>query len=473
MLPKLAPEEFNAVLRTDFGFFCEMCFRELHNGQHWIDAPYLRLLEHLFARCHHRELRRLIINMPPRHMKSMFASVFYPAWRLAHCPSTKIICASYSEDLGSIFSRQVRQILRAPWYLEAFQNTRLSSEKSSVGHIETTAGGRVFSTTPGGTVAGVGADDIILDDIMKPQNANSAEARQTLLNWAPEIFSRFDKPAEGVRILVMHRLHPDDISEHLEQSGEYLTIKLPLVAEDDQTFHSKGMKQIIFARKSGEALNPVLTPPEEIKLLKKDIPHNVFLARYQQQPVAAGAGLVKAEWFPRYDEIPAGAPVLQSWDIATTANAGDYSVCITFAWADGNFYVQDVFRKQIAYPDLRHAVRQLDEKYKPMRIVIETVAAGIALYQDLCSEGMKHLLRCDVKIDKLTRLEACTPFFTDGHVLLPKQAPWLSAFLNELIEFPVGAYDDQVDSLSQIIGYRATVLDAAKIKSKYHCSVTH
>jgi predicted phage terminase large subunit-like protein len=403
----------------------------------------------------------------------MFASVFYPAWRLAHYPSTKIICASYSEDLGSIFSRQVRQILRAPWYLEAFQNTRLNSEKSSVGHIETTAGGRVFSTTPGGTVAGVGADDIILDDIMKPQNANSAEARQTLLNWVPEIFSRFDKPAEGVRILVMHRLHPDDISERLEQSGEYLTIKLPLVAEDDQTFHSKGMKQIIFARKSGEALNPVLTPPEEIKLLKKDIPHNVFLARYQQQPVAAGAGLVKAEWFPRYDEIPAGAPVLQSWDIATTANAGDYSVCITFAWADGKFYVWDVFRKQIAYPDLRHAVRQLDEKYKPLRIVIETVATGIALYQDLCSEGMKHLIRCDVKIDKLTRLEACTPFFKDGHVLLPKQAPWLSAFLNELIEFPVGGYDDQVDSLSQIIGYRASVLDAAKIKSKYRCSVTH
>jgi predicted phage terminase large subunit-like protein len=465
-------EEFNAALRNNFGFFCEIGFRELHNGRDWIDAPYLRLLEHVFTSCHKRKTRRLLLNMPPRFLKSMFASVFYPAWQIAQNPAAKIICASYSDDLNTMFSRQVRRLVRSTWFVSAFSETVLSNDKSAAGHLETDAGGRIYSTTPGGTIAGVGADDIILDDIMKPQTANSAEARAVVRNWLEgEVLSRFDKPAEGVLIAVMHRLHPEDICAHLEASGIYTTVKLPLVAEVEGCFTDRTTKAVVFERTAGDLLNPDFLPNEEIERLKKETPHSVWMARYQQAPVIAGAGIVKSEWFPRYDEPPAFRAVFQSWDIATTKNDGDYSVCTTWGYVDGKFYLIDVYRRQIEFPDLRKAVRDLDAKYKPDSILIETVFAGISLYQDLERLGMKNICRCNVRIDKVTRMEACTPFFQDGNVLLPNDAPWLPAFLSELQDFPVGMHDDQVDSVSQIIGYRAEMLDRSRIVSKYRVTV--
>lgn len=227
---KLQFEALVAFARADFWCFVELMFDVLYPGKKLVYAGYLELIATLLMRVGERRFRNVIINLPPRHMKSALASILYPAWRLGCDPTVKFICISYGDDLAHDLSAQTRKVMRSPLYKVIFPGTIL--DKSAVDHIRTTMGGYRYATAVGSDITGFGADEIIIDDPVQPEDALSERVKQQLRDWVnSSVYTRFNDPSQGAMVLVMHRLAPDDLSGTMEPSADFV-LKLPLIAEE-------------------------------------------------------------------------------------------------------------------------------------------------------------------------------------------------------------------------------------------------
>ena len=278
-------------------------FPVLHPGQKLIFAEYLEYIASALAGVASGKYKRLLINLPPRHMKSVLTSVLYPAWCLGRNPAAKFICISYSDDLSNL----TRKVMRSPEYQLIFPNTHL--DKLASDYIRTGQGGYRFATAVGSHITGFGADVIIIDDPIQPADAASENVKRNVRDWvANSVLTRFNNPNLGALILVMHRVAPDDLSGTMEASAD-LIIKLPLVADKDEgPMGHKG--RIIYRRRQGEPLNPRILNLEAIEKLKVSMPPHVFASQYQQRPTVGGSGMLSIEKFHRYD--PATPPLYSS-----------------------------------------------------------------------------------------------------------------------------------------------------------------
>lgn len=246
-----------AFARADFWCFVELMFAVLHPGKQLVYAPYLEYVASALMNVEKGKVRRVLINLPPRHMKSVLNSILYPAWRLGRDPTVRFICISYSDDLAHDLSNLTRIAMRSPLYRRIFPATRL--DKSAVDYIRTSQGGYRYATAVGSHVTGFGADEIIIDDPIQPEDATSESAKQNYRSWlGSSVLTRFNHPNRGALILVMHRLAPDDPSADMEATADFI-IRLPLLAERDEPVVSRN-ERIIYNRKAGEPLNPVYTP---------------------------------------------------------------------------------------------------------------------------------------------------------------------------------------------------------------------
>ncbi len=224
--------------RLDFWCFVELMFSTLYPGQKLVYASYLELIASVLMRVGQGKYRNVVINLPPRHMKSALASILYPAWRLGCDPTVKFICISYGDDLAHELSAQTRKIMRSPLYKLIFPGTIL--DKSAVDHIRTTMGGYRYATAVGSDITGFGADEIIIDDPVQPEDALSERVKQQLRDWVnSSVYTRFNDPSQGAMVLVMHRLAPDDLAGTMEPSADFV-LKLPLLAEKDGTLYIPG-----------------------------------------------------------------------------------------------------------------------------------------------------------------------------------------------------------------------------------------
>ncbi|HEY5203503.1 MAG TPA: hypothetical protein VIJ63_02735, partial [Roseiarcus sp.] len=211
----LQSEALTAFARRDFWCFVELMFPVLCPGQKLVYAGHLEVIATTLMRVGHGKYRNVVINLPPRHMKSALASILYPAWRLGCDPTVKFICISYGDDLAHDLSAQTRQIIRSPRYKQIFPGTVL--EKSAVDHIRTTKGGYRYATAVGSDITGFGADEIIIDDPVQPEDALSERVKQQLRDWVnSSVYTRFNDPSKGALVLVMHRLAPDDLAGTIE-----------------------------------------------------------------------------------------------------------------------------------------------------------------------------------------------------------------------------------------------------------------
>src|SRR5277367_4830314 len=250
--------------RVDFWCFVELMFPVLYPGQQLVYAGYLEAIATLLMGVAKRAYRNVVINLPPRHMKSALASVLYPAWRLGRDPTVKFICISYGDDLAHDLSAQTRKIMRSPLYKQIFPSTVL--DKSAVDHIRTTMGGYRYATAVGSDITGFGADEIIIDDPVQPEDALSERVKQQLRDWVnSSVYTRFNDPSKGALVLVMHRLAPDDLSGTIEPYAD-IVLKLPLIAEktDGYTYEDR----TVMRREPGEPLNPGRVSAAEIERLK-------------------------------------------------------------------------------------------------------------------------------------------------------------------------------------------------------------
>ncbi len=328
--------DFDALIREEFYSFLMRAFGELHAGQTYSPAWHVEALASKLQGVRHRQTRRLIVNVPPRHLKSLAASVALPAWLLGHDPTLNIVNVTYAQDLSEKFARDCRLLMTAPWY-QALFSTRLASAREPLAELTTTEGGFRLATSVGGVLTGRGADVIVIDDPLKPIDAHSESRRAAANDWFDStLYSRLNDKAKGAIVIVMQRLHEDDLTGHVMKQEPWEVVAFPAIAEDDEAHQLEtpgGPRP--FQRKAGEALHPAREPLAVLERVRATLGEQNFAAQYQQRPSPAGGGLIKPHWFRRYGERPQKFDrIVQSWDTANTAGeSSDWSVCTT--WGSG------------------------------------------------------------------------------------------------------------------------------------------
>ena len=446
------------ILRRDLQSFIQRCYQTVDGSQTYLDTWHIAVLADHLTRAYQRKIKRLIITLPPRSLKSVAVSVSFPAWALGHDPSLRFICASYASDLAVKLGRDCRAVLQSDWYREAFPKCRISPSRSAADDFETTSHGYRFATSVGGVLTGRGGNFIIIDDVMKADDALSEIKRKTAIDWfSGTLFSRLDNKNDDVIIIVMQRLHMDDLAGHLLEQGGWVHLNLPAIAETDEQFKLLDGRTV--GRKAGEALHPERESLQQLAEIKRSLGSVAFSAQYQQRPVPIEGALFKAGWFQRYDYAPAPehpGQVIQSWDSAlATTEGANYSVCTTWVRIGETAHLIDVFRDKLSFPDLKAKILSQKAKHRAGTVLIEDSMAAMGLIQQLRSEGKVHPIGVKPQGSKTERAGAVMAMIEAGRMLLPKEALWLDDFMAEVLAFPNGRNDDQVDSMTQFLNWMA------------------
>jgi predicted phage terminase large subunit-like protein len=445
---------FAALLRSDLRSFVWKCFLTILPGTAYLPSWHIDAIVYQLMGVQVGDISRLLINQPPRSLKSICVSVAYVAWLLGHDPTRRVIVVSYSNELAAELHRQFRMIIDAPWYRALFPTMRPARDSGT--ELVTTAGGSRYATSIGGTLTGRGADLIIVDDPLKAEEATSELARKRVIDfYSGTLVSRLNDKEKGPIVVVMQRLHENDLAGHLLEQGGWEHLDLPAIAVDDSVIplcHGKTK-----VRRVGEVLHPERERKETLDRIKAEIGSLKFAAQYQQRPVPLEGNLIRRDWFRFYDQLPTDSSgrTVQSWDIAMmTGEANDYSVCTTWRMIKSDYYLIDVFRDRLQYPDLRRKVASLAARHSAGTILIENAGPGMALLQEIWRDlpkGMPRPIGRKPDGSKTDRMVAQSAKIEAGHVHLPKEAVWLDTLLHELLAFPYGRHDDQVDSVSQFL----------------------
>src|SRR5262249_55898678 len=386
---------FQAALRTDFHSFVQAAFPVVSGGKHLQLNWHLEAMAYALTNVTNGNTRRLIITVPPRSLKSICASVALPAFALGHDPSRKIICVSYSDALARKHANDCRALMHSPLFRALFPATRISPRKDTETEIMTTARGSRLATSVGGTLTGRGENLVIIDDPLKPQEAQSESARESVKQWfANTLLSRLDHKIDGSIVVVMQRLHPDDLVGHLLEQGGYKHLNLPVVAEEECVIDLGPNRR--HRRSRGDLLHPERESRAALRQPKAEMGTMEFAAQYQQAPIPAAGNLIKWSWFNFYDSPPTPGrkdKIIVSWDTAQSSRElADYSVCVVLLVRGETIYILDIVRERLEYPALRRAVLQQHHRWQGVvpdcTLVIESKGSGLSLIQDLKRENI-------------------------------------------------------------------------------------
>jgi predicted phage terminase large subunit-like protein len=320
-----------------------------------------------------------------------------------------------------------------------------------------------MATSVGGVLTGRGADIILIDDPLKPDEALSDSRRESVNAWYDNtLLSRLNDKARGCIIIVMQRLHQDDLVGHVLGQEPWDVLSFAAIAEEEEMHLIEGpLGRRTYRRCIGEPLHPARESRLTLAAIRETMGSYTFASQYQQNPTPVGGAMVKTEWLRFYN--PADLPerfsrVVQSWDTANkAAELNDYSVCTTWGVVGKSLYLLDVLRSRLNYPDLRRKVLDMVLRHSATTILIEDKASGTQLIQDLSGEVYGVVpYEPPPGTDKIMRLHAQTAMFENGFVWLPRGAPWLDDYVRELTSFPGSKYDDQVDSTTQALAYLGT-----------------
>jgi len=444
-----------AILGTDLYSFVRASFPIVSGDGRFLSNWHIEAICYELSQVIQGNTRRLIITVPPRSLKSICASVCLPAFVLGQDPTRRIICVSYSEHLARKHANDCRALMHSKLYRGVFPSTRISTAKDTETEFMTTARGSRLATSVGGTLTGRGGNLVIIDDPLKPQDAQSQSARDSLKQWyANTLLSRLDHKTEGSIIVVMQRLHLDDLVGHLLEQNGWRHLNLPAIAEDETIIHLGAARSI--RRQVGELLHPERESQVALDELKTSMGSMEFSAQYQQAPVPIGGNLIKWSWFRYYDLSPSPRPgdkLIVSWDTATSSEQlADYSACVVLLVRGETVYVLDVIRARLEYPELKRTVLLHHKRWRQTEaaycLLIEKKGSGQSLIQDLYREKI-HAIGINPEGDKVMRMVAQAAPIEAGAVHLPSTAPWLDEFKKEILSFPRGRHDDQVDALSQ------------------------
>jgi predicted phage terminase large subunit-like protein len=451
-----------ALLRSDFYAFTQKVFETVVPGATFSRNWSTEAVTHALEKVERGETTRLIVNIPPRHLKSICASIALPAFLLGHDPTRKVICVSYSDELAVKFSNDCRAVMQADWYKRTFARAQIDRAKNTETEFRTTKRGYRLATSVGGTLTGRGGDVIIIDDPIKPQDAQSETARKKTIQWYENtLLSRLDDKVHGAIVLVMQRLHLDDLAGHLLEKGGFDHLCLAAIAEQPDTIplgHSR-----VHVRKVDDVLDSVREPLSALVDLRASMTPLQFSAQYQQRPIPLEGNIIKREWLHYFKGTLPRAPgdyLVISWDTAMkSSELCDYSVGTVWQvqGRGRKKNLVDVVRGRFEYPELVAQAIALWRKWKfegsTTHLVIEDKGSGSSLIQSLKNEKI-YASHYKPKLDgdKVMRLTAQAAAFHAASVHLREDTPWVDDLVAELLGFPGMRHDDQVDSISQAFG---------------------
>ena len=365
------------LIRTDFKSFVRKAFTFVHDGKKLGDQHYIDYLCFELEKVINGETPRLLINLPPRHLKTFLGSICLAAWTLAKEPSARIIVVTYNDKLAEHISRDVRKILRAPWFKQAFA-TRLADDHARADDFQTTKGGGVYAVSSNGALAGRGGDLIIFDDPLDLKDWNNlTEIERINERFDGMIMSRFNNPKEGRAVIIAHRLNDQDLSAHIVAQGGWRSVVLPFIATKATNYD---LGYTTWRREKGMILRPDAYSPKEIRRLQtRELtpPMTFIISRVVCPPRIE----IKPEHFPIFvPDMQPIAPIVLSIDAAQKGGAYN-SYNVIQAWtSDGqNHFLLAEWRQQCGYADLLAAYKLFLRKHRPSTILIEDTANGSAL----------------------------------------------------------------------------------------------
>jgi len=453
-----------SAAQDDFIAFVKAVWPQFVEGYHH------RIMANAFERVARGELKRIIINMPPRFTKSEFASHMLPAWYLGKFPDKYVIQSSNTADLAVDFGRKVRNTLGTPEYQKVFPGVLVDPNIAAAGKWQTTSRGEYFAIGVGGTLTGRGGDLIIVDDPHSEQEAKQAEHRPEIYDQVYEWYT--SGPRQRVQpgaaiVIVMTRWSKRDLtgrcikaSIERELTDEWEVIELPALLP------------------SGKSLWPEYWKTEELEAMKEELPVSKWMAQYQQNPTAEEGALVKRDWWKMWDkpDPPECEWIIQSWDTAfLKTERADFSACTTwgvFFHEDRdsgatipNLILLDAFRKRMEFPELKRVAHETYKSWTPDAFIVEKKASGAPLIFELRAMGIPVAEFTPSRgNDKIARVNAVADLFSSGMVWAPDRR-WAEEVIEEFAEFPAGEYDDLVDSSTQALlrfrqgGFVRTTLD--------------
>ncbi len=438
-------------------------YKELHDREEYQDK-FLKFVKHVWpsfiAGDHHKifgdklervargELKRLIVNMPPRHTKSEFASYLFPAWVMGQKPQTKIIQATHTAELAVGFGRKVKNLLDSDIYRDVFPDIQLARDAKASGRWSTDMGGEYYAVGVGGALAGRGADLCIIDDPVSEQDALSPAALDNIYEWYTSGPRQRLQPG-GAIIIVMTRWSIRDLTAKVLQkqaeggADQWEVVEFPAIFPE-----------------TDNVLWPEFWSREELDGVRASIPVAKWNAQYLQNPTAEEGAIIKREWWNvwDHDDPPVVDYVIQSYDTAfTKSERADYSAITTWGvfhpdeGDEAAIILLDAEKGRWEFPELKDAAMRLYEEFEPDMVLIEQKASGTPLTQDLRKMGIPVSGFTPGRgADKFSRMNACSPVFESGMVYAP-ETRWAEEVIEECASFPNGEHDDLADSMTQAI----------------------
>jgi len=430
------------------------------------DTPFLSnwhleyVVEHLEA-VTAGQITRLLINLPPRYMKSLLVSVLWPTWEWIRVPQQRWIFASHTETLSSKHSVDRRTVLQSSWYQQHWgTRVRLASDQNVKHEFMNTRRGHMIATSIGGAVTGKGGNRIVVDDPHNPLQVDSDAYRESVLTYFTRTLStRLDNKNVDAIVVVMQRLHERDLAALCLDLG-FTHVCLPAEAEEPtRLVYPRSTR--VYNRMPGDVLWPEREGPAVLAKQKIALGSAAYAAQYQQRPSPAGGLLFRQDWFKFYDDLPQVDSWLQSWDMTfKDSPSSDFVVGLQAARKGADIYLVDRRKGQWAFTDTCRQVVALSQRYpKTTAILIEDAANGPAIINVL-NRQVAGIIAVTPQGGKFARAQAASPTVEAGNVWLPNPRPhgrliperaWVEDFIHQCCTFPTGAHDDDVDAFTQLI----------------------
>jgi phage terminase large subunit-like protein len=448
-----------ALLLGSLELFACMAFRYLHDGCELGFDPYIAYVCRLLAKAKESGAR-IVLNMPPRHLKTLLASVFLAAWLLAWNPAERIIIITYSEQLALHSAYLLRKILQSRWYMRYFA-TRLADDRTRVSDFTTTAGGGVYAVSAEGSITGRGATIIIFDDPLNIDDASNLDQIEKVNErFDTVVMSRLDNPKTGRVVISAHRLHQQDLSGHVLETGDWDHVALPFIAPKDQSYDFGGR---VWRRQKGELLRPDAFTETDIARIKSIINPD-FEALYQQFLGETSSIRIRGSDFGSFTFAPPDVAIVIGVDPADRPGPEHSFTVMQALCSDGNdFPLLDQWRAQTDVETACRALKIGTTNSQAAAVIIEWSGYGSALARDL----RKRFRSLDVRLippdgrSKTERLLRHIDLIRCGKIKLPHDAPWRDAWEFEFEQFPHGRFNDQVDALTQGLDF---MIDNPKLR---------
>ena len=458
-----AKQAYLAAIKSDFLVFLQQAFQTLYPNQLFELNWHIEAIVHVLECSLAGRAPRLVINLPPRHLKSFLVSICWPAFLLTREPSLKIFCVSYSDELARTIARDFRRLVESRWYRSLFPQVKLT--KATENEAVTDQGGYRAALSVQGSITGRGADLIIVDDPSRPEDMGSDAARNKVNDWfMSTLLSRRDDKQRSGLIIVMQRLHVNDLVGFVEAAGDVRTLSLPAIAPHDEVVELRNGN--VYRRQRGEVLQPERESREALEQMRRSMGATNFAAQYQQAPQTPDGEWFRLKWFELVDKpaqfAPEGEFCISIDSALSTSSTADFTALLVAYIYRQRLFVVRVDRGRWDYEMLKLKaldwIRKLHRPGKPVYVVVEVAGSGISLAQYLV-EHWDERFQFEAYRPKGSKQERAWRVLSAAErgiqiINSPGENGWVQPFVNELMTFPNGANDDQVDALVQLLMMR-------------------